>query len=67
MKETIQKLKARNKYIGVSTGDFREETIRYCSGMGIHMISAGADTDYLLYGAQKALRNLTKAHKLQQA
>ncbi|MBU9725502.1 HpcH/HpaI aldolase family protein [Diplocloster modestus] len=67
MKETIQKLKARNKYIGVSTGDFREETIRYFSGMGIHMISAGADTDYLLYGAQKALRNLTKAHKLQQA
>lgn len=62
-KRTIHILQEKKKYIGVSTGSFDEEIIRHFSSMGIHMISAGADTDYLLYGAKKALENLTKVHK----
>lgn len=61
MKKAIEIL--HDRYIGVSTGSFEEKTIKHFSEMGIHMISAGADTDYLLYGAQKALRNLQKIHK----
>ncbi len=58
MRQAIEILERNGKYIGVSTGDFREEVIKYYRDMGISMISAGADTDYLLYGAQQALRRL---------
>ena len=54
------------KYIGVSTGRFDEDIINYFSNMGIHMISAGADTDYLLYGAKEASKNLTQNHRSKQ-
>ncbi|MEE0419030.1 MAG: aldolase/citrate lyase family protein [Lachnospiraceae bacterium] len=62
-RRTVRKLKEKEKYIGISTGDFSQERIRCFSDMGIQMISAGADTDYLLYGAKNALHNLTKVHK----
>ncbi|MCI8894832.1 MAG: aldolase [Lachnospiraceae bacterium] len=64
MKTAMETLKAHGKYIGISTGDFSEERVRQFSEMGIQMISAGADTDYLLYGAQKAWSHLVKEHKM---
>lgn len=60
MRRAIKVMKERGKYIGLSTGDFSEKTIRYFHDMGISMISAGADVDYLLYGAQCAYENLHK-------
>ncbi len=63
MQKAIATLKAHDKYIGISTGDFSAKRIRQFSEMGIQMISAGADTDYLLYGAQKAWEHLAKEHK----
>lgn len=66
LKKAIEILKKHKKYVGLSTGDFKEETIKYYSEMGIEMISAGADTDYLLYGAQGAFKNLSRIHKKQE-
>ncbi len=60
MKRAIEALRNHGKYIGFSTGDFRKETIDHFSEMGIPMISAGADTDYLLCGAQQAYENLSR-------
>ncbi len=60
MRKAIGVLNRYGKYAGVSTGDFREETLRYFKSLGISMISAGADTDFLLYGAKAALKNLRK-------
>ena len=42
----------------MSMGDFHAETARYFSDIGISMISLGADTDYLIFGAQEAYKNL---------
>ena len=63
IQRAVSILKEKGKYIGISTGDFSQERIRRFSDMGIQMISAGADTDYLLYGAKNALHNLTKEHR----
>lgn len=63
IRKAVRILKEKEKYIGISTGDFSQDRVRRFSEMGIQMISAGADTDYLLYGAQNALYNLTKEHR----
>lgn len=47
MENAIRRLKDEGKYIGLSTGDISENTLQYWNDMGIDMISAGADYDFL--------------------
>ncbi len=50
------------KYFGLSIGDFDPEAIEYWHSKGIEMLSAGADTDYIIYGAREAKKNLEAFH-----
>ncbi len=63
IKETIAKLKAAGKYIGMSTGEMGCEKLKYWSDMGIDMISAGADYMFLQAGAVQTRKNLEISHK----
>lgn len=53
IKTTIEKLKANDKYVGLSTGDLSPKTFRHWRDMGVDMLSAGADFDFLTAGMQK--------------
>lgn len=59
----MEKLTAAGKYVGLSTGSTDPAVIRHWSGMGIHMISAGADFGFVLAGAQQAKEALTSMHR----
>ena len=61
IKEVIQKLKANGKYIGLSTGDLSIETHKHWFNMGVDMLSAGADFDFLTVGLRQNKENLLKA------
>ena len=63
--EAIIKLKSNNKYIGISTGDLSEKTLMHWRNMGVDMISAGADFDFLTLGMQNNKRILTEIMKKQ--
>ncbi len=62
MEKAIALLKAKGKYIGISYGDIRPETIRHWHEMGIDMISVGSDYGYLLEKGREALKNLKAEH-----
>lgn len=62
MKQTIQKLRNQNKYIGVATGATSDEVIAHWSNMDIDMICSGADYGYLLEGAKRMVNVLKKEH-----
>ncbi len=61
--QAVNMIKAAGKYCGLSIGDFTKEGLRHWSDLGIDMISAGGETDYLIYGAKEAYRNLKEVHK----
>ena len=63
IKEAITKLKAAGKYVGVSTGELIESTFKHWSDMGVDMISAGADFDFLTFGMKRNKELLEKVHK----
>ncbi len=63
VKEAIAKLKAAGKYVGLSTGDLSESTFRHWHDMGVDMISAGADFDFLTAGMKKNRETLAAVHK----
>lgn len=52
IKQAVTKLKANDKYVGLSTGDSSEKTLRYWHDMGIDMLSAVSDFDFLRQGMQ---------------
>lgn len=60
IKEAISKLKANGKYVGLSTGDYSEENLRYWREMGVDMISAGADFDFLTLGMRKTREDMAR-------
>lgn len=60
---SITKLKVNGKYIGISTGDTSEETLSYWHDMGMDLISAGADFDFLQQCALNTRVLLEKTHK----
>lgn len=62
IRETVDKLKAKGKYVGISTGDMSESTLKYWHDFGFDMISAGADFDILTIGARKNRENLERIH-----
>lgn len=63
IEEAISKLKANGKYVGVSTGDYSEENLLYWREMGVDMISAGADFDFLTLGLRKTREDMVRIMK----
>lgn len=62
IKEAICKLKSKNKYIGLATGDMRAEVLKYWSEMGIDMLFAGADYSFIVDGGKRLLNTLKENH-----
>ncbi len=62
IKNVVEKLKKANKYVGISTGDFSETTLKHWHDMGFDMISAGADFDFLREGVKNNRETLKKIH-----
>jgi len=63
VKEAITKLKQNGKYVGLSTGDLSEDTFRHWHDLGVDMISAGADFDFLTVGMKQTKEALSKVMK----
>ena len=63
IKEAITKLKAKGKYIGLSTGEMSYEKLKFWSDFGVDMISAGADYMFLRQSALQTRIALEQAHK----
>lgn len=62
IKEIVARLKAAGKYVGISTGDFSEPTLKHWHDMGFDMISAGADFDFLREGLRQNRDMLKRVH-----
>ena len=62
IKTVVFKLKAAGKYVGISTGDFSEATLKHWHDLGFDMISAGADFDFLREGFRKNREALERIH-----
>jgi len=60
IRNAIQILRDAGKIIGLSSGDSSAKTLQYWYDMGINMISAGADYNFILAGARETLVNLRK-------
>lgn len=58
IKEAIAILRAHNKPIGVSSGTTDPDVLKFWYDLGIHMISAGVDYDYILKGAAANLKQV---------
>ncbi len=65
MEKAIRILKEHGKYIGISYGDTRPETVAHWHEMGIDMISVGSDYGYLYENGIKALKTLKAVHTSQ--
>lgn len=63
IREAVTKLKNNGKYVGLSTGDLSEDVFRHWHDMGIDMLSAGADFDFLTVGMRKNKEILNKIMK----
>jgi 2-dehydro-3-deoxyglucarate aldolase/4-hydroxy-2-oxoheptanedioate aldolase len=63
IKEAVQKLKAKGKYIGLSTGDCSAEVFKAWSEMGVDMLSADADFGMLVNAHKQNVAKLTESHK----
>lgn len=63
IKQTINAIKANGKTVGISTGDFSAKNLTYWRDMGVDMISAGADFDFLTLGMRNAKENMTRIIK----
>ena len=62
IKEIVTRLKTADKYVGISTGDFSEPTLKHWHDMGFDMISSGADFDFLREGFKHNSSTLKKIH-----
>ncbi len=62
IKEIIAKLKSAGKYVGISTGDFSESTLKHWNEMGFDLISSGADFDFLREGFLQNSKKLKEIH-----
>jgi len=60
--KSIAMMKKAGKYIGLSTGDITDKTLTHWHDMGVDMLSAGADFDFLRDGMKNCQQALKKAH-----
>ena len=63
IRTAIATLKEKGKYVGVSTGDFSVENLRFWQELGIDMISAGADFDFLTLGMKRTREDMERIFK----
>ena len=63
IRTAIDKLKSAGKYVGLSTGDLSADTFRHWRDMGVDMLSAGADFDFLTVGMRKNRETLDQIMK----
>lgn len=63
IRNTIERLHKKDKYVGISTGDVSTSTLEHWHKMNIDMISAGADFDFLRIGALENRNNLKQIWK----
>lgn len=63
IRKSMDIMKSAGKYIGLSTGDTSDQTLQHWHDMGIDMISAGADFEYLQKMALANRINLERIHK----
>ncbi len=63
IQQTTQRLHAAGKYVGLSTGDIRESTLRHWHSLGVDMLSAGADYDFLHAANRANVQTLSKIFK----
>lgn len=62
IREIVTRLHAAGKYVGISTGDFSETTLKHWHDLGFDMISAGADFDFLREGFRRNREVLQSLH-----
>ena len=63
IKESIVKLKAKGKYIGLSTTDTEYDKLKFWFDLGIDMISSGSEFYFIQTGALRTRNNLDQARK----
>lgn len=63
IRETVEKLHANGKYVGIASGGYSEEVLRHWSSFGVEFLSAGADFDFLRDGALRNRQALEQIHK----
>lgn len=63
IQKSIYFLRKKDKYIGLSTGDTSETTLAFWHNMGVDMLSAGADFNFLQQSALRTRISLEKIHK----
>ncbi len=63
IRQTVARLHKAGKYVGLSTGDTRESTLRHWHSLGVDMLSAGADYDFLREGYRVGAQLLTQIFK----
>ena len=63
IEHVVNQVRNSGRYVGLSTGAFSKEKLKYWCSFGLDMISAGADTDYLIYGAKYAWNSLSDEQK----
>lgn len=59
----VDKLHKAGKYVGLATGDTREEVLQHWKNLDIDMIVAGADYDYIRIMANENRKNLERIYK----
>ena len=63
MRDTIHRLHAKGKYVGIASGGFSDEVLQHWSSFGPEMLCAGADFDFIRDGALRNRINLERIHK----
>ncbi len=62
VRKAIAILKAKGKYVGLACGN-APQTIKFWSELGVDMITAGADWNFLYEQATRTLRDLREQHE----
>jgi len=62
LKKAIRILREKGKYIGLATGSPTPESVKYWTDMGVDMLTAGADWNYVFEKA-KASIEILRAHQ----
>ena len=63
IKDTVRKLHNADKYVGLSTFDIEPDILKFWHDLGIDMLSAGSDYDFIRRVANFNLKNLTDIFK----
>ena len=63
IKTTVEKVKARGKCVGLSTGATDDEGLKHWADLGIDMISAGTDYAYIREGMKKTRETMERIIK----